>query len=365
MDAKKWCLGLFGSAGALILLIATIVIYVDPYAHYHAPIVDMDYSASKIYINDGITRNSKYEAIITGSSTSRGFRAEEAEVLFGKKFICVPFPAEAYKKVSDNLSVGFRENKDLNMVIWGLDPKWFVAEPDLLAYEDYPEYLYDDDLWNDVNYLLNGDVLLGEIIRPLCSGQTSQEESADLGYDDTTSVSGDKKDSAGEITALNNYDRPPKENQLADESETEEMIKRLEQNLEKNVISRIEEQPDATFYIFFPPYSILWWDSVHQAGDEILNRRLYMEQFVIEQLLEYDNVRLFSFADNYDLTCNLSNYIDDVHYTTEVCTQILYWIKEGKYRLEKDNYREYLKNISDFYFNYDYDSIWKAHTDME
>lgn len=358
MNAKKWCMGLFGSIWVLILLIVFTVIYVDPYVHYHAPILDMDYLASEVYINDGMTKNCEYEAIITGSSTSGGFNEKEAEAVFGKKFICVPFPGESFKKISDNLQVGFRENKDLDMVIWGLDPMWFIAEPDWLAHEDYPEYLYDNVLWNDVNYLLNGDVLLDEIVKPICDGKTNQTLIADLGYDDNRNIITNERNYEREKLVLDNYERPPRRVQSIDETEIEKMIQRLQQNLNENVIARIEEQPDVTFYIFFPPYSILWWDSIHQSGGEILQRRLYMEQFAIEQLIKYDNVCLFSFADNFDLTCNLNNYIDDVHYTPEIYTQILYWLKAGEYRLVKENYKEYMQKISEFYCNYDYDSIW-------
>lgn len=84
-----------------------------------------------------------------------------------------------------------------------------------------------------------------------------------------------------------------------------------------------------------------------------------MEQVAIEQLLGYENVRLFSFTDNYDLTCDLNNYLDDVHCVDEVYTWILQKMKNGEYELKKNNYQKYMKNISEFYNNYDYDSIFE------
>ena len=35
-------------------------------------------------------------------------------------------------------------------------------------------------------------------------------------------------------------------------------------------------------------------------------------------LLEYDNVKLFSFSDFFDVTCNLDNYKDDTHYSDKI-----------------------------------------------
>lgn len=185
MNARKWCLLLFSGIVILIIMCMSIVIYVDPYMHYHEPLCVMDYSASKVYLNDGMTRNCKYEAIITGTSTVGGFDVDDAEQIWGKEFICASFPGESFKRVSDNLQVGFNNNQALDMVIWGVDTLWFVAEADYLAYENYPEYLYDNNLWNDVNYLLNGDVLVEEIWKPFHIGQAKSNDNAiGKGYDD-------------------------------------------------------------------------------------------------------------------------------------------------------------------------------------
>ena len=38
--------------------------------------------------------------------------------------------------------------------------------------------------------------------------------------------------------------------------------------------------------------------------------------------------------------------------------QILQWMSEGKYELTEENYKDYISNITEFYCNYDYDSIF-------
>lgn len=83
-----------------------------------------------------------------------------------------------------------------------------------------------------------------------------------------------------------------------------------------------------------------------------------MEEFAIEQFLKYDNVRLFSFFDNHELICNLDNYADEAHYAGKISSQILAWMKEGEYELTEDNYRSYLKDIREFYGNFDYDGMF-------
>lgn len=75
-------------------------------------------------------------------------------------------------------------------------------------------------------------------------------------------------------------------------------------------------------------------------------------------MLEYDNVKLYSFFNNYDLICNLNNYKDTAHYSEKINSQILQWIKNDEYLITKDNVDEYLEQEREFYLNYDYDSIF-------
>lgn len=95
-------------------------------------------------------------------------------------------------------------------------------------------------------------------------------------------------------------------------------------------------------------------------GRGALERRIDLERFAIEHLLCYDNVRLFSFSNNFKSVCDLSNYVDTAHYTGNISSQILYWIKEGQYELTQENYIDYLKEIEEFYSNFDYDSMFNA-----
>ena len=76
-------------------------------------------------------------------------------------------------------------------------------------------------------------------------------------------------------------------------------------------------------------------------------------------LLDYSNVKIYSFFNNFDLICNLDNYKDYTHFDGKINSQILNWIKNDEYLLTKENKDEYLKAERDFYLNYDYDSIFK------
>lgn len=351
MNGKKWCVSFLLIYGILIFSIISFIVVLDPYFHYHEPIKGLSYSDDKgDYVNDGISKNFTYDAMITGTSMTMGFDVEEANRIFHKDFVRVYFLGEAFKRINDNLVSAIKYNPELDFVIRGVDTLWFITGEDELGRDEYPEYLYDNKIWNDVHYVLNKDVLLDDAIPMI--GRTIKESI----HTDTES---DEVYVTGRNQVMEKYDRPAKEIKVIEEEETTKLFDILDRNLEKNVISTIRENPDITFYIFFPPYSICWWDSLNQNGTGVLKRRIDMEQFAIEKLLEYENVHLFSFFNNFQLICDLNNYGDEIHYSPKINSKILTWMKEGEYELTKENYLDYIDEITEFYCNYDYDSIFE------
>lgn len=362
MSGKKWSILWMTLFAAIMVVIGSVVVIVDPYFHFHAPIEGFSYSLEEVfYINDGVSKNFDYNAMITGTSLTRDFRTKEADGLFDKNFVRVTYHGEGFKRIAENLKAALETNPDLETVIWGIDPLWFISDAEWQGYEEYPDYLFDNVIWNDVNYLYNKEILwkdvIPEIVRTV-KGVPACE------FDD---YAGEKEPSDKDVV-LENYQRSPKSEDPIKQTETDEFFDMLKANLEKNILPPIKENPDVEFYIFFPPYSICWWDSVNQSGKGALKRRVDLEQFAIEQLLQYDNVRLFSFSNNFRLVCDLSNYVDTAHYTGSVSSQILHWIKEGQYELTQENYMNYLREVEEFYSNFDYDSMFNAsdvHEDSE
>lgn len=351
MNRKKWSILFIVLYTVVMLTVGGLVIIVDPYFHFHAPMEGLSYSLEKVfYINDGVSQHFPYDAIITGTSMTRDFMTEEAEEQFGGKFVRLTYHGEAYKRISEGIRKAAGTNEDLKLVIWGLDTMWLIADKDLEGYEEYPDYLLDDIWWNDTNYLYNKEILWNDVLPEIV--HTVQGKPADK-FDDYTT-----KGAVGRAGVIANYERPPKVEKELDQEETALFFETMKSSLDQNVLPVIADHPDVTFYIFFPPYSICWWDGFHQSGEEALMRRVNIEKYAIEQLLPYDNVRLFSFFNNYELICDLDNYVDEAHYAGKISSKILTWMKEGEYELTEENYREYIEEIGTFYSNYDYDSVF-------
>ena len=72
-----------------------------------------------------------------------------------------------------------------------------------------------------------------------------------------------------------------------------------------SVLDMVKAHPETTFYFYTPPYSAVWWYKLKCSGN--LERYFEAEKLQAELLMEYDNVKLFSFTDLFELTCDLDN----------------------------------------------------------
>lgn len=348
---KKWTLTIIIVFFTINLIIFGLMYYYDPYFHFHKPYPNVSYTLGNyVYQNDGITKNFEYNAIITGTSMTEYFSTEEVDSLFNVQSVRLTFLGEGFRRINDNLETAFINNDNIKLVIRGVDPIWFVCASDWLSYgtyDNYPTYLYDNDIWNDFMYVYNFDIIKNDLI-PEIKRSISHIPSASFNDFD--------KDKTGGVELVKEkYIRGPKEIKNVSIEETTQMFSDLSENISNNLLSTISNHPDTTFIIFFPPYGIMYWDELMQMGKAVAERRIDFEQYAIEQLLNYDNVELYTFMDCFDITTDLNNYIDDLHYTPQINSYILQEIYAGNHRLTKENYLEYINNEKSFYLSYDYE----------
>lgn len=351
--STKWLIGFVACFLMILLLTGTFMVVVDPYFHYHKPLEGLKYSLeNERYQNNGIVKHFEYEAIITGSSMTECFRPSEMATLFGVNAIKVPYSGGSYKEVNENLKVAAETNKNLKMVVRCLDAMRFFDDKDYLDYTDYPTYLYDDNLLNDVNYLFNKSILLVALQNVLGIGGNG---SRSLDFD--SYANWDEYYSYGYDAIMTHYDRNSMEVAVEKQSMTEEDYVRLEANIEQNVLTLARENPQIDFYIYISPYSIYCMDYWNRLGE--LEKRLDAEKRVIELLLTCENIHVFSFNTAYDVICNADNYRDVAHHREEVNSQILQWMKEGQYKLTLENYEAYCEEEREFLLNYDYEALFR------
>ena len=78
---------------------------------------------------------------------------------------------------------------------------------------------------------------------------------------------------------------------------------------------------------------------------------------MIEEILSHGNIYLFSFNDCPEITADLNNYKDTVHYGTWINSLILKWMRDGEHQLTEENYLDYLQRERDFYTSFDYSTM--------
>jgi hypothetical protein len=224
-----------------------------------------------------------------------------------------------------------------------------MADKDSVNYDEYPEYLYDDNIFNDVYYVLNKEIFFTftEYVFTF-----NRQGGISTAFDVYSRWSYNYEYNPYKlIENYNRWDLADSENPL-----TQEDIEMITGNVEQNVLALVKENPDTEFYFFIPPYSVLYWDEEIRSGN--FERVLAAHQLEIEMLLPYENVHLFSFIDNTDITCNLYYYIDSLHYNITISDFMMGCMYNNIGLLTLDNYEQYLKNLRSYYGNYDYDGLF-------
>lgn len=352
--AKRWFYTFLGLQLGTLFFIILVMVVVDPYFHYHKPLSLISYRLyEERYINDGISRHFDYNAMITGSSMTQNFKTSEFDRLFGTKSVKEPFSGAGFEELSQNLDRALTYNKDLKTVLMCLDYNGLNREHDWKQYEDYPEYLYDDNLFNDVSYVLNKSILYRGCFNNLFLTLTGEESTTFDEYSAWGSAYGFSH-------IMQSYERKVEKVPMA-EGLTEEEKERVMENMEKNIVPLLEKYPDTTFYFFYPPYSILYWDLLEKDG--MIKSQLEAEEMVTDLLLSYDNVRLFSFFENTDLICNLDNYRDKEHYISDINSYLLEQMSRGGYEITAENQEEHMDFMRRFYLHFDYGAFVKEQSE--
>lgn len=166
MKEKKYFKILIFLIALFLIIIGGTVVIIDPYFHYHKPLKFLSYRlGNQRYINDGIERHFEYDSIITGTSMTENFKSSLFDKLFNSNSIKVPFSGGSYKEINDNLERTLKRKKDIRYILRGLDYGAIIQNSEYMRYNDFPTYLYDDNILNDYKYLFNKEVIIKEIGR--------------------------------------------------------------------------------------------------------------------------------------------------------------------------------------------------------
>ncbi len=338
--------------------LAAVTFYLDPLFHYSAPRNGWYYDLLDKYErlqNDGILRHFDYDAMIVGSSMCQNFKPSEADELFGTKTVKTCFSGGTWKETSDVIKRALSYNPDIKYVFRGLDYGMLMNDKDKLGYDpsSYPTYLTNSNPFDDIEYLLNKTVIFDYVIPMVESRRAGQQEGVRSldeyeNFDDYAAKFG--LEALTELYGDLSYKGKGTEQQLSDDE-----AERLRASIKQNITDIAESYPNTQFYCFIPPFSILGWMNYSEQGE--IDKMIDAEQILIEALLKYDNIKLYSFNDMPQIISDLDNYMDKGHYSEDINSLIMKNMRDDTGLITSENYKDYLAKEKSFFNGYDYDSI--------
>ena len=350
----KYLALLIALVAAFLAVIAAVIVYVDPFFHYHAPLKGFPYLVdNQLSQNPGMARNMDYSGCIIGSSMTVNFDTDDFKELLGcdtlKLSYSGAYPRDDYNILSivfDDTTLA-RRTRPMGAVFFAMDIPTMTADVNETKYP-LPEYLYDDRLLNDVNYVLNKDVLFQYILKPIIQGKGS--DLSEIYFSWWT------PDYYNEQWVMHTYEEPPKSDEVID---TGEVLSSTQENLEMNILPFVEQHPETEFYFFFPPYSILYWHNIKQ--ENFYEAAFSQYQYVADRLLKYPNVRLFYFQTMEEVT-DLNNYADYSHYKPEINRYMVECFADGTHEIHSTEQME--KELSDMRKiaeGFDFEALFKKY----
>ena len=232
----------------------------------------------------------------------------------------------------------------MGAVFFAMDIPTMTADTEETKYP-LPEHLYDRNIFNDVNYVLNKDVLFQYILRPVIQGKGS--DLSEIYFSWWT------PDFYNIQYVMHTYEEPEKSDQIITK---EDVIPTTQANLEQNILPFVEQHPETQFYFFFPPYSILYWHNLQQGN--FYEAAFAQYQYVADRLLEYDNVHLFYFQTMDEVT-DLNNYADYSHYKPEINRYMVECFQDGTYQIHSsDDMAKELSKMRQIVESFDFDGLF-------
>ncbi|MDO4571934.1 MAG: hypothetical protein Q4C13_01090 [Clostridia bacterium] len=340
---------IFIAASLALLLLAAAVVYVfDPLYQYHLPWFGLGMPIyNEQYQNAGLARQLDYDALILGSSMVKSQRASWFSEAYGCKAVMLPFASSYLPDYSMLLDTAYG-SRELKHVFLCLD-LYALREDADYQYYSYPEYLYDDNRRNDVQYLLNRDVLLELLPQYFAACDTA------VPLDEAFSLEG--LWTFGRAYALASYSGRHRAGPSAGGMKPRETFLAQCEGALTNITRHIEAHPETVFHIFLPPYSILHWDKYMLDGDT--EAMFGVLERTADILLSYENVRLFCFLGMDEVITELDYYHDEMHFNEAAARRMFESMAAGEYELTRENCAAFLEELEDYVWRYDYEALFE------
>lgn len=149
----------FGATFAGLLAVAALLIWIaNPYGNLaSSPLTHVLMDDNQRYQYPAVIRSNRYDSLVIGTSTARLLEPARLERHFGGRFANLALNSgTAWEQWQVARLFQRTVARPVNLIV-GLDHIWCRADADRerITFRGFPEWLFDDNRWNDAAYMLN------------------------------------------------------------------------------------------------------------------------------------------------------------------------------------------------------------------
>ena len=183
---KRFLRRFFAVFLTLTLLFAGVVWVVDPWYHFHGPWGDLPLCLRDgRYQNEGAARHMDYDTLLIGTSVTANFWASDMDRYMGGKTQKLIVQGGYFHDFFDPLEKGLATH-EVKDVYWGVDSNCLRRYDSQSTWVE-PSYLFDENPFNDVQYLLNKEMMfwdLTEVLERAWEGDRQDEITGGYTWDE-------------------------------------------------------------------------------------------------------------------------------------------------------------------------------------
>ena len=342
---KKWIFLTICLILSFLIFCMGTVIYIDPFFAYHKPNQKFYYKYDDaLYQCPGMVKNFDYEMLIAGTSLIQNMKTSTAKSVFGLDAIKTPLCGISLERNISLMKLAIESNPELKTIIFPIYANHFCSESD----EDntnFPDHLYDNNILNDISYLLNKDIIFNRNLNTILNPHKRIQDSPDSIFSSETTF------------FFAEYVVMERKNASWDWNTTHSLncVKHNKELLCKF----IDENPQIKFEFFITPKNILYLNEAQK--NNMLNFELDILKEISTSLLKYENVDLHFFQDDIEIIGNLYNYCDFIHFSSHVSDKILFDIKNKTKIVTPDSLDEQIQNVKTITKKFDYSVFSTSH----
>lgn len=349
-----------------ILFICSIILY-DPLQVYHKHI----YSNDKLTWNMrqqslGIINHYDFDSVILGSSLLENTSAKETSKYLNGKFFNISVSGSDFYERSFILNY-LLKNKKINKVLYSLDDWGLVYQRNgnpTHKVETF-DYLYDDNILNDINVYLNFkylNCLKSFSLNKECIGRKVDLDRPNAwlnnknhiktfgGLNNWLTVSETNKKMKKVLEYISYRAKRVKNNRVNKIKSIDK--NKIEKYLNDNLLYYVKKFPNTEFIFMLPPYPRFNNAISAQFDKNNFEKYKYAISFLVGKSLKWNNMKVFGWS-NYDFVDKIKYYRDTSHFNAEINSLLLKEIYGNKGLLTGNNVNSYLNDLTKKSLSYD------------